>query len=301
MKRYLLFFAAAVCMGWGCNSAPQQPGAAPEKAAGASGPTDWALLPFVKVDSVNPVLAPGSNTFTDPIWKKNVAWEEKDVFNPAVVVKNGKIYMLYRAQDRIGKPGGTSRIGLAESGDGYHFTRRPGSVLFPENHGVKGDFHLGRALAASGCPTGYVAAARGVTNTPWTLRGLVRTMFRSRRGAMALASGADAAAQAALSAAVVGGFEAAVVAWRWSAALAALCLAPLAGYVTHVARDVWVLRRRGFGDHRRELPAFLALDLLGRGIKVWAYAERVTGRAVPYTFRGERAGERGSATPRRAA
>jgi predicted GH43/DUF377 family glycosyl hydrolase len=137
MKRCLLFFAVAICMGWGCNSAPQQPGAAPEKAAGASDPTDWALLPFVKVDSVNPVLAPGANTFTDPIWKKKVAWEEKDVFNPAVVVKNGKIYMLYRAQDRIGKPGGTSRIGLAESGDGYHFTRSPGPVLFPDNDAYK--------------------------------------------------------------------------------------------------------------------------------------------------------------------
>lgn len=45
--------------------------------------------------------------------------------------------MLYRAQDKIGKPGGTSRIGLAESEDGYHFTRSPGPVLFPDNDAYK--------------------------------------------------------------------------------------------------------------------------------------------------------------------
>ena len=73
----------------------------------------WAMLDFEKADSVNPVLTPGTNIFMDPIWKKKVAWEEKDVFNPAIVVKDNKIFMLYRAQDKIGLPGGTSRIGLA--------------------------------------------------------------------------------------------------------------------------------------------------------------------------------------------
>jgi len=133
MKRYLLFYVVAMCTAWSCNSTPDQPTAAAPKETGAPDSTSWALLPFVKVDSVNPVLDPGDNIFTDPIWKKKVAWEEKDVFNPAVVVKDGKIYMLYRAQDKIGKPGGTSRIGLAESKDGFHFTRSPEPVLFPDN------------------------------------------------------------------------------------------------------------------------------------------------------------------------
>lgn len=94
---------------------------------------DWAMLSFVKADSVNPVLTPGTGEFMDPIWKKKVAWEEKDVFNPAIVVKDGKVYMLYRAQDKIGLPDGTSRIGLAESTDGLHFTRSPEPVFYPDN------------------------------------------------------------------------------------------------------------------------------------------------------------------------
>ncbi len=55
----------------------------------------WAMLGFIKADSVNPVLVTGNNSFKDPITKKNVLWEEKDVFNPAVVIKDGKVYMLY--------------------------------------------------------------------------------------------------------------------------------------------------------------------------------------------------------------
>jgi beta-1,2-mannosidase len=93
----------------------------------------WALLSFEKVDSVNPVLLPGASVFFDPVSKKNIAWEEKDVFNPAIVVKNNKVYMLYRAQDKVGLPGGTSRIGLAESVDGLHFTKKSNPVFFPDN------------------------------------------------------------------------------------------------------------------------------------------------------------------------
>jgi predicted GH43/DUF377 family glycosyl hydrolase len=55
-------------------------------------------------------------------------WESAGVFNPAVVMHNGKIVMLYRAQDTHG----TSRLGYAESADGIHFTRRPEPVLTPE-------------------------------------------------------------------------------------------------------------------------------------------------------------------------
>ena len=34
--------------------------------------TAWSLLPFVKVDSVNPILEPGENTFRCPILKRDV-------------------------------------------------------------------------------------------------------------------------------------------------------------------------------------------------------------------------------------
>lgn len=99
--------------------------------------TNWALLDFKKADSVNPILAAGPNVFMDPIWKKQVTWESKNVFNPAIIVKDNKVFMLYRAQDSIGLPGGTSRIGLAESTDGLHFTRSPEPVLFPDNDAFK--------------------------------------------------------------------------------------------------------------------------------------------------------------------
>jgi predicted GH43/DUF377 family glycosyl hydrolase len=96
-------------------------------------PDSWALMPFVKADSSNPILMPDTSSFYDPVWKKRIAWEKKDVFNPAIVVKDGKVMMLYRAQDTVGLPGGTSRIGLAESVDGIHFTRSREPVLFPDN------------------------------------------------------------------------------------------------------------------------------------------------------------------------
>jgi len=97
----------------------------------------WALLPFTKIDSLNPILTPGKGSFLDPILKKTVLWENKDVFNPAIVNRNGKIYMLYRAQDTIGKPGGTSRIGLAISTDAVHFTRVAQPVFYPDNDNYK--------------------------------------------------------------------------------------------------------------------------------------------------------------------
>ncbi len=70
----------------------------------------WMLVPFVKQDAVNPCLVPSKAAFTDPIRKSKVAWEEKDVFNPAAVVRNNKVYLLYRAQDVIGLPAGLREL-----------------------------------------------------------------------------------------------------------------------------------------------------------------------------------------------
>src|SRR5690348_3096884 len=85
--------------------------------------TSWALLPFYKVDSVNPVLLPGENSFVCPILNTGVKWDRKDVFNPAAVVRDNKVYLIFRAEDTIGKFAGTSRLGLAVSDDGFHFTK----------------------------------------------------------------------------------------------------------------------------------------------------------------------------------
>jgi predicted GH43/DUF377 family glycosyl hydrolase len=98
-----------------------------------SNDSNWALAPFLKIDSANPILRPGMGDFICPIKKEKILWEEKDVFNPAIIVRGDTVFMLYRAQDKVGKPDGTSRIGLAESRDGIHFTRQSAPVLFPDN------------------------------------------------------------------------------------------------------------------------------------------------------------------------
>ena len=101
-------------------------------------PGNWALLPFVKSDEVNPVLAPDPITeFFCPVRKEKLKWEEKDVFNPAAIVRNDTVFLLYRAEDKIGKFAGTSRIGLAWSIDGLHFTRHPSPILYPDNDSLK--------------------------------------------------------------------------------------------------------------------------------------------------------------------
>lgn len=97
----------------------------------------WAMIPFVKVDSVNPVLTPGDNKFVCPILKHEVFWEEKDVFNPAAIVRDGKVWMIFRAEDKIGKFAGTSRLGLAVSDDGLHFEKMPEPIFYPENDSLK--------------------------------------------------------------------------------------------------------------------------------------------------------------------
>ena len=55
-------------------------------------------------------------------------WRSAGTFNPAVIIRDGKIVMLFRAQDK----GGTSRLGYAESTDGEHFTQRSEPVFSPE-------------------------------------------------------------------------------------------------------------------------------------------------------------------------
>jgi predicted GH43/DUF377 family glycosyl hydrolase len=81
--------------------------------------TPTADLPFGewRRASETPILSPQGTT-----------WESAGTFNPAAVLHNGKIALLYRAQDAAG----TSRLGYAESTDGLHFTRRPDPVLSPQ-------------------------------------------------------------------------------------------------------------------------------------------------------------------------
>ena len=87
----------------------------------SAGPTPpfgkWTRL------SAEPILSPGGDGF-----------ESAGTFNPAVVEKDGKFVMLYRAQDR----GGKSSLGYATSSDGVHFTKRSEPVLESEAPYEKG-------------------------------------------------------------------------------------------------------------------------------------------------------------------
>lgn len=84
----------------------------------------------------NPVIRADSGfTFFCPVKKEHVQWQKADVFNPAAMVKDDKIFVLYRCEDNPAAHlgGRTSRIGLAESNDGIHFIKHPTPVLFPDN------------------------------------------------------------------------------------------------------------------------------------------------------------------------
>jgi predicted GH43/DUF377 family glycosyl hydrolase len=61
-----------------------------------------------------------------------VRWAAKDVFNPGAVVRDGRVYLLFRGEDTVGPSSGTSRIGLAVSDDGIFFEAEPEPVLFPD-------------------------------------------------------------------------------------------------------------------------------------------------------------------------
>jgi predicted GH43/DUF377 family glycosyl hydrolase len=96
----------------------------------------WLIGPFSRpVDA--PVISPKpQSTFTDPISGKPVHWEALHTFNPAAIVRDGKIYVLYRAEDDTGANvigEHTSRLGLAESDDGIHFVRQPSPVFYPDH------------------------------------------------------------------------------------------------------------------------------------------------------------------------
>ena len=97
----------------------------------------WAIGPFIRPETGNPVIEPdASRLFNCPMRKKPIRWEALHAFNPAAVAKDGKIFVLYRAEDDTGPMiigHHTSRIGLAESDDGIKFSKQPLPVLYPDN------------------------------------------------------------------------------------------------------------------------------------------------------------------------
>ncbi|MDR2036952.1 MAG: glycoside hydrolase family 130 protein [Bacteroidales bacterium] len=101
---------------------------------------NWAIAPFIRPAGVNPVLIPLNTEFYCPMQQGVIRWEESDVFNPAAIVKNDTICVLYRAEDNSGQGIGkrTSRIGYAQSVDGTKIVkRRSAPVLFPDEDSQK--------------------------------------------------------------------------------------------------------------------------------------------------------------------
>lgn len=121
MKRIISLAVAAALLGGAALSAQNS--------------QSWVIGPFTRPAVGNPVITPdAASTFMDPIAKKPIQWEALHTFNPAAVVRGGKVYVLYRAEDNTGAMEigmHTSRLGLAESKDGIHFKRRGEPVFYP--------------------------------------------------------------------------------------------------------------------------------------------------------------------------
>lgn len=101
----------------------------------------WMLGPFHRpVDA--PVVSPDPHAyFEDPVTGSRVQWEPAHTFNPAATVEDGKVVLLYRAEDNTGKMaigGHTSRLGMARSSDGVHFTASSEPVFFPDKDAQQG-------------------------------------------------------------------------------------------------------------------------------------------------------------------
>lgn len=102
--------------------------------------SDWRLGPFIRIAS-EPLIRPDPRAVFDcPMRKRPVHWMAAHTFNPASVVKDGKMVVLFRAEDDpdervIGFH--TSRLGYASSNDGEHFKVRSAPVLYPDEDSQK--------------------------------------------------------------------------------------------------------------------------------------------------------------------
>ncbi len=100
----------------------------------------WQLGPFSRV-ATEPVIKPDANAVFDcPMRKQPIDWMSAHAFNPASVVRDGQMVVLFRAEDRPNEKAigfHTSRVGYAYSDDGEHFSYRPTPVLYPDEDDQK--------------------------------------------------------------------------------------------------------------------------------------------------------------------
>jgi hypothetical protein len=77
MKKAILLLSACLLFGCGADRSPV-----------------WNTANFSK-PAENPILGPDSTfTFFCPMKNEVVHWQKADVFNPAAVVRDGKVYLL---------------------------------------------------------------------------------------------------------------------------------------------------------------------------------------------------------------
>ena len=118
----------------------------------------WTFGPFVK--KTEPVLKPSREpSFVCPISGKITEFEATNVYNPAAIVKDGRLHIFYRADspaygeeglDSWGYKKMTCRIAHAVSDDGVNFERYPEPALYPDRDdlfefewwGGCGDLHI---------------------------------------------------------------------------------------------------------------------------------------------------------------
>ena len=84
----------------------------------------------------NPVMRPDASlTFLCPVRKESIKWQAADVLNPGAIVRDDKVYLLYRCEDNPAAAlgGRNSRIGLAVSNDGLHFEKSGEPVIYPDS------------------------------------------------------------------------------------------------------------------------------------------------------------------------
>ncbi|MCL6266855.1 glycoside hydrolase family 130 protein [Flagellimonas myxillae] len=95
----------------------------------------WMLGPFERPIEAKPIIQKNLETlFKDPITGLEVHWESMATFNPAAIVKDNSIHILYRAEEKLGEKeigGHTSRIGLAKSADGTSYTTEQQPIFYP--------------------------------------------------------------------------------------------------------------------------------------------------------------------------
>ena len=127
-KLALLLSLMAIC---GCSTKPR---------SDVNELPGWALGGFTRPEGANPVISPDTDIkFSCPMTSAQVGWMESDTFNPASVEIDGKIAVIFRAEDNSAQGIGsrTSRLGLALSEDGVKMDISPEPVMFPDEDSAK--------------------------------------------------------------------------------------------------------------------------------------------------------------------